>query len=238
VSILQILVFVRFPVGFVTMSADRKEKTASFKTAIGCHNFLLGEGLQKILAEENTAKVIAVFTEGRDFLEINKAAPDLLVVDFLVFQELEEALEPEKGLKILLLTGSDFFPVSEGRITHLIDKGVVGILAHFTPSALFKKAVKSISGGELWFDRKTMSNLAAQNSRSRKRDIRLTRAEQGIVNLLCQGFRNKEIAQKLDISEQTVKSHCNKAYKKFGVTDRLQLVLEVHSHFPQLAQAK
>jgi len=33
-------------------------------------------------------------------------------------------------------------------------------------------------------------------------------------------------------------NRCNKAYKKFGVTDRLQLVLEVHSHFPQLAQAK
>ena len=215
-----------------------KDEKPMIKTAIGCHNFLLGEGLQKILAEENTAKVIAVFTEGRDFLEIKKAALDLLLVDFLVFRELEDALDPENGPKVLLLVGSDFSTASEGRLKYLIDKGVVGILAHFTPSALLKKAIKAISDGELWFDRKTMSNLAAQNSRSRKRNIRLTRAEQEIVNLLCQGLRNKEIAQKLDISEQTVKSHCNKAYKKFGVTDRLQLALEVHNHFPELAQVK
>jgi DNA-binding NarL/FixJ family response regulator len=198
----------------------------------------MGEGLQKILAEEKTAKVIAVFTEGRDFLEISKAAPDLLLLDVPVFRELEETLAPEGGPKILLLTGSDFSPASEGRINQLIDKGVVGILAHFTPSNLLKKAVQAVSSGELWFDRKTMSNLAVQNNRTRKRNVRLTRSEEEIVCLLCQGFRNKEIAQKLDISEQTVKSHCNKAYKKFGVTDRLQLVLEVHNHFPELAQPK
>jgi DNA-binding NarL/FixJ family response regulator len=80
--------------------------------------------------------------------------------------------------------------------------------------------------------------LATQNSQTRLRDIRLTNAEREIVALLCHGFRNKEIAQQQNISEQTVKSHCNKAYKKFGVSDRLQLALEVYKHFPELAQAK
>jgi DNA-binding NarL/FixJ family response regulator len=220
------------------VSPGKKPKSTPLKTAVGCHNFLLGEGLGKILSEEDTAKVIGIFTEGRDYLEIRKADPGLLLLDFPIFCELEDLLEPEKGPKILLLTGRDFLPASEGRINQLIDKGVVGILAHFTPSSLLKKAIQSIKDGELWFDRKTMSNLAAQNSRSRRRNIHLTKAEQEIVGLLCQGFRNKEIAQKLDIAEQTVKSHCNKTYKKFGVTDRLQLVLEVHNHFPELAQVK
>ena len=45
--------------------------------------------------------------------------------------------------------------------------------------------------------------------------------------------RDKEIAQKLQISEQTVKSHCNRIYKKIGVSDRLQLALHSHRILPE-----
>ena len=56
--------------------------------------------------------------------------------------------------------------------------------------------------------------------------------EKEVVSLICHGYRNKEIAQKLDISEQTVKSHCNRIYKKVGVTDRLQLALYTNRLWP------
>jgi DNA-binding NarL/FixJ family response regulator len=64
--------------------------------------------------------------------------------------------------------------------------------------------------------------------------IDLTGKEEEITSLICKGFRNKEIAQKLNISEQTVKSHCNRIYKKVGVSDRVQLALyfyEIWPHF-------
>jgi DNA-binding NarL/FixJ family response regulator len=65
-----------------------------------------------------------------------------------------------------------------------------------------------------------------------EKKIDLTKKEKEIVSLICNGCRNKEIAQRLDISEQTVKSHCNRIYKKVGVSDRLQLALYTHKLWP------
>lgn len=61
--------------------------------------------------------------------------------------------------------------------------------------------------------------------RHHEKNTSLAKREKEIIFHICQGFRNKEIAQKLQISEQTVKSHCNRIYRKLGVTDRLQLAL-------------
>jgi DNA-binding NarL/FixJ family response regulator len=65
-----------------------------------------------------------------------------------------------------------------------------------------------------------------------EKKIDLSKKEKEIVSLICHGCRNKEIAQRLDISEQTVKSHCNRIYKKVGVSDRLQLALYTHKLWP------
>ncbi len=53
----------------------------------------------------------------------------------------------------------------------------------------------------------------------------LTRTEIEIVKMISQGYSNKEIIKKLKITEQSVKSHLNKIYKKTGVSDRLQLAM-------------
>jgi DNA-binding NarL/FixJ family response regulator len=63
-------------------------------------------------------------------------------------------------------------------------------------------------------------------------NVRLAHREKEIISHICQGYKNKEIAQKLHISEQTVKSHCNRIYKKLGVADRLQLALHSHNILP------
>lgn len=218
------------------MAADEETGMDPMKVAIGCHNFLLGEGLQIILAEEDAVKVIAVFTEGGDFEKIRKASPDLLVVDLAVFRELADPFQSGITPKILLLTGRNFNSTTWEQIRGYIDHGLVGLLPFFTTSDLFRKAIAAIGRGELWFDRKSMSELAVRGSNSKNKDLQLTRTEREVVFLLCQGFRNKEIAQKLDITEQTVKSHCNRIFRKTGVTDRLQLVVEINRHFPELAQ--
>ncbi len=53
----------------------------------------------------------------------------------------------------------------------------------------------------------------------------LTKTEIEIVEMICWGYSNKEIIKKLKITEQSVKSHLNKIYKKTGVSDRLQLAM-------------
>jgi DNA-binding NarL/FixJ family response regulator len=54
--------------------------------------------------------------------------------------------------------------------------------------------------------------------------------EKEIVEHVAQGFRNKEIGEKLFISEQTVKNHLHNIFDKLGVSDRLELVLYAIHH--------
>ncbi|WP_415504718.1 response regulator transcription factor [Actinomyces slackii] len=56
----------------------------------------------------------------------------------------------------------------------------------------------------------------------------VTAAEQAVLDLLCEGYSNAEIAARLVVSEATVKTHVSHLMKKFSVSSRLKLVVAVH----------
>ena len=61
-------------------------------------------------------------------------------------------------------------------------------------------------------------------------DLDLTIREREIVALVAQGYKNKEMAEKMFISEQTVKNHLHNIFDKLGVSDRLELALYAIHH--------
>jgi DNA-binding NarL/FixJ family response regulator len=128
------------------------------------------------------------------------------------------------NFKILLLGDRTLPYITSGHLRHLVLKGVVGILPPSADSHLLRKALKAVFSNELWLDRQTMLKLLTEMKQASD-TVRLAPREQEIITHICQGYTNKEIAQKMKISEQTVKSHCHRIYKKIGVTDRLQLAL-------------
>lgn len=207
------------------------------RVAIGCYSYLFGEGLKRLLEDEREIDVVGIFNEGTDFKEIIKIKPDVALLDFNIFRDLPEDFANNTQVKILLIGNKTLYSVSDRRIADLVSKGVAGILPPGADSYLLKKATKAISSGELWLDRKTMRNILSYESFS-KREVKLTKAEKEIVSLICQGYRNKEIAQKLHVSEQTVKSHCNRIYKKVGVSDRLQLAIYVYKLWPDWSHSR
>ena len=207
------------------------------KVAIGCYSYLFGEGIKRLLEDEREIDVIGIFNEGTDFNEILKIKPDVALLDFNIFRDLPEDFANETQIKILIIGNKTLYSTSDRRIADLVSKGVAGILPPGADSYLLKKATKAISSGELWLDRKTMRNILSYESFS-KREVKLTEAEKEIVSLICQGYRNKEIAQKLCVSEQTVKSHCNRIYKKVGVSDRLQLAIYVYKLWPDWSHSR
>lgn len=206
-------------------------KDMTIRIAIGCHSYLLGEGLKKLFREEDETEVIGIFDEAIDVKEILKLNPDIILADFKIFRSFPDDFQSDKRIKILLLGDSSWISESERQIPELLLRGVYGILAPDADSEALKKAIKVVYAGELWLDRKLLKN-AIYNMGHFEKKIDLTKKEKEIVALICHGYRNKEIAQKLDISEQTVKSHCNRIFKKVGVTDRLQLALYTHKIWP------
>ncbi len=195
------------------------------KIAIGCHSYLFGEGLKKLLEGDKELAVVGIFNEGVDLKGIKKIDPDVILLDSNIFNDLPQDFANKTSIKILLITEKKLNTEIDHRLADLISRGVVGILPPTSDSFLLKKAIRVVFSGELWLDRKTMSHFLSKRSDLKKEKFPLTHAEKEIASLICQGYRNKEIAQKRNISEQTVKSHCNRIFKKIGVSDRLQLAV-------------
>jgi DNA-binding NarL/FixJ family response regulator len=105
-----------------------------------------------------------------------------------------------------------------------------------SPTELLLKSIRRVHAGEIWLDSSTTAAVVRQlassedhspaprNGRVRERSP-LSQREREIVALVSQGFKNKEMAQKLFISEQTVKNHLHNIFDKLGVSDRLELAL-------------
>jgi DNA-binding NarL/FixJ family response regulator len=203
----------------------------TIRIAIGCHSYLLGEGIKKLFRKEDDVEVIGIFDEGKDSKEILKLDPDIILVDFKIFRAFPDDLQSGNRVKILLISDSSWISDSERQVPELLLRGVYGILAPDADAETLRKAVKVVYAGELWLDRKLLRNVLYNMGHLEKK-VDLTKKEKEIVDLICHGYRNKEIAQKLDISEQTVKSHCNRIFKKVGVSDRLQLALYTHKIWP------
>ena len=82
-------------------------------------------------------------------------------------------------------------------------------------SRLFLRVTDQMKNGE----------LPRRRHRTSDEEVRLTRRERQIVALLLEGYANKEIAARLNVSDQTVKNQLSTLYRKTGVSSRLELVL-------------
>ncbi len=198
------------------------------KIAICCCNCLLGEGIKSLVEKYKKKYKLNITTVLNCFdpKKINSEKPDLLITDFnTLFGMFHEDFFHDK-LRVLLL-GTRCLPIIEdGRLADFISHGLVGILSPDTNEAQFSKSLNTIISGELWFKRKRLQGAVdGINSVTNKNAPHLTEKEIEIVKLICEGLSNKEIKKSLKITEQSVRAHLSRIYKKTGVSDRLQLAL-------------
>jgi DNA-binding NarL/FixJ family response regulator len=98
---------------------------------------------------------------------------------------------------------------------------------------LLQQVFDTVQSGGTWVGRSIMQQLCARFGRQLPAKAetdwrsRLSAREQDVVSALREGRSNKDIARQLDISERTVKAHLTSVFQKFGVEDRLQLLLKL-----------
>ena len=97
--------------------------------------------------------------------------------------------------------------------------GVRGILASTISIDGLLTALDNVHRGVLCFERELMDSVLAQTR------VILTRRQGQIVSLVAQGFKNKEIASAMGITEGTVKVYLYKLFRKLGMNDRLDMAL-------------
>jgi DNA-binding NarL/FixJ family response regulator len=113
-----------------------------------------------------------------------------------------------------------------------IELGARGVVLKDQPSTVLTKAVEKVCAGEIWLDRARTAGVLSRLTRRRvdqdpesmKIDS-LTPRERQIVALVTEGLTNKDIAERLFISEATARNHLTSILDKLDVTDRFQLTV-------------
>lgn len=108
--------------------------------------------------------------------------------------------------------------------------GARGFLSKSASTDLYMKCIRKVHAGEVWLNgRMTEAVLEALSGRGTdnraKEKSELSRRELEVIELVVQGYKNRDIAEKLFISEKTVKNHLSAIFNKLGVSDRLELTL-------------
>lgn len=183
---------------------------------------LYAEGLRRLFEEDEKMMVTGVLSGERDF-GMEGSDADVVITDSANY-----AFLAGRAKRILLIRDdSDRHLLPPfGDLKEMVAQGLVGILDVATDLALLRKAVEKVHEGELWLDHRIIRN-SLQTPESNR--AHLSRRETEIMHFIREGLSNKQIAARLFISEQTVKSHCNHLFKKFGVSSRLQLALSASS---------
>jgi DNA-binding NarL/FixJ family response regulator len=194
------------------------------------------DGLRKLLMLEEDFRVVAEARDGKEVLEVlDEHQPDILLLDLKMpgldgLTALQKLQSSRTKTKVIVLTASE----DKNQFVQAMKFGTCGIVLKQTATELLIKSIRKVHAGEIWLDSHTTAAVMRQFSSpmdsaplgNRDRDRSpLSQREREIVVLVAQGFKNKEMAEKMFISEQTVKNHLHNIFDKLGVSDRLELAL-------------
>lgn len=184
---------------------------------------LMREGIKQLLEFDGSIDIIEEAKDGEECLQkLENCNPQVLLLDIIMpkmdgIEVLEEIKRKKINVKVLILTVHNEIEY----LLKAINMGVDGYILKDSESTELKKAIETVVSGESYIRPKLIPSLSAQDEAKGKIED-LTSRELEILIHVANGSLNKEIAKKLDISEQTVKNHMSRIFKKIGVCDRTQ----------------
>ena len=198
---------------------------------------IVREGLRRLLSLEDDVEIVGEAADGEATVAmVEKLDPDVVLLDLRMpgmdgFGALQRMQRLGKKTRVIVLTASE----DKNEFVQAMKLGCSGIVLKQTAAELIIKSIRKVHAGEIWLDSHTTAAVmrqfaspaeAAMAGSARARDRSpLSHREREIVALVAQGYKNKEMAEKMFISEQTVKNHLHNIFDKLGVSDRLELAL-------------
>ena len=217
--------------------------TGPIRILIADDHPIFRHGVRTLLEAEPDFQVVAEATDGIEVLEIvPRVRPDILLLDLAMprmagIEALRAlAASPDSSaadLHIVLLTVA----IEKKQIVEALQLGARGIVLKDAAAQLLIKALRTVLAGQYWVGRESVSDLieylqrmAPAVSVPREEARLLTSRERQILSAIVAGLTNREIAEKLSISEDTVKHHLSRIFDKLGVSHRLELAMFAVTH--------
>jgi DNA-binding NarL/FixJ family response regulator len=202
-------------------------------------HIMFRDALKFVLAQSDSLKVIAEASTGTEFLEILETCkPDLVLMDISIpapdgVESTKLALKLYPDLKIIALSMYS----DEIYYCKMIEAGAKGYVKKEAGGDELLKSIFAVLNGEKCFSNDILCNIIRNIYRetdiievTRKKNVKLSKRENEILELICAGYSNVEVASKLGIGRRTIEGHRSSLLKKTGAKNSVHLVLYAKQH--------
>ncbi len=200
-------------------------------------------GIRQLIEMEPGMKVVGIATSGNEAVQkLSKVETDIILMDMNMpemdgISTIEKIVELKPNVKILALTGYD----DPDLVFRAMQTGAKGYILKTMVTSQLRQAILEISHGKVFLPTtlatKFFDEFQNQQTKTERPDpVRqallnyLTNREKEVLALLTEGITYKGVADRLVISETTVKTHVNNIFQKLQVNDRTQAVLYALKH--------
>ena len=199
-------------------------------------NRLVREALTAMLEKLPDVRVIASAVADAAFLA--QAKPHVLLLDVGLRENdsLSVAVAVKKETPDAKIVMMDLMPVNED-IADFVNAGVAGFVLKDATFDEFVSTIRAVAAGAKVLPPRMTESLFSQIAKEADggggreqvlEDVRMTRREREVIELIGEGLSNKEIAQRLNIATHTVKSHVRNVMEKLALHTRLQIAAYSH----------
>ena len=198
---------------------------------------IVRDGLELLLKLEKDIEVIGVAQDGAEAVElVTKHAPDMVLMDLKMpgmngVEATRRICAEYPSVKVLVLTTFD----DDEWVFDAIRAGVSGYLLKDTPREKVIEAIRGTLAGKTYVDPMVAGKLLDQVSSKQEQpstliSSKLTEREISVLRLIANGLSNGEIADRLHLSEGTVRNHVSSIFSKLDISDRTQAAIIAIRH--------
>jgi DNA-binding NarL/FixJ family response regulator len=202
-------------------------------------NRLLRDGLALMLKKQEDMNVVATVGNGENILSLmEKQKPNIMLLDLglrnqnsLQIVKLSKQHFPETRIIVM-----DLIPL-QADVFEFVQAGVSGFILKDANVTDFFKTIRTVYQGTkvlpphltgTLFSQIVEHAISGSSASVIDKSVRMTKREKQVVELIADGFTNKEIAQKLHLSPYTVKSHVHNVLEKLALNTRVQIAKHAH----------
>ena len=206
-------------------------KQSTIRILVADDHAIFRDGLRKLLEGSGDVEIVGEASNGNECIKMMvELKPDILLLDLLMPEKdglgvLEEINFESVSTRVIVLTAAE----DDRDVVRAMRLGARGVVLKQSASDLLLKSIRKVHEGEVWLDDRITAEVidafkkSAETGQRHEKSL-LSDREMEVVQLVAQGFGNREIGEKLFISKQTVKNHVH------NISDKLGLSADLNSH--------